>query len=174
MTCNVSDPFTRDVSFKQIYITTIKYSTSANTLLFVPHEPCAFVTCLKAPIHERACSPSRSHQTRRHARGSPHTVRTFDEPQLCRARRKLTARMDFNQTIALVGGYLLIDEEVRVDKRSWTKKWLAKRAQYSHINLLRELKLCEPVDFQNYLRMDNDFFHSLLNMVNPLIKEKIE
>lgn len=53
-------------------------------------------------------------------------------------------------------------------QRMWSKKWLLKRNQFSHINLLAELKL-EPGDWFNYLRMDYDTYCTLLNLVAPLI-----
>lgn len=59
-----------------------------------------------------------------------------------------------------------------VKKRSkWCKNWLLKREQYSHINLLNELR-SEPNDWRNYLRMDEDTYVELLEMVTPLIKKK--
>lgn len=36
---------------------------------------------------------------------------------------------------------------------------------YSHMNLLNELCDNKPTDFKNYLRMDDDAFNSLLELV---------
>lgn len=54
----------------------------------------------------------------------------------------------------------------------WCKKWLIKRRQYSHLNLLKELRSNEPTHFKNYLRMDDDSFQILLELVRPLITRK--
>jgi len=39
-------------------------------------------------------------------------------------------------------------------KRRWMKEWLKKRNGYTHENLLKDLRLSEPRDFQNFLRPD--------------------
>lgn len=52
----------------------------------------------------------------------------------------------------------------------WAKDWLLKRATLSHLNLLDELKL-EPEDWHNYLRMDEQTYLKLLQLVTPLIKK---
>jgi hypothetical protein len=36
-------------------------------------------------------------------------------------------------------------------KRRWTKEWLKKRNEYTHENLLKDLRLSEPSDFHNFL-----------------------
>lgn len=54
--------------------------------------------------------------------------------------------------------------KTRVKKRKrkvWVKDWLSKRAKYSHVNLLTELRIC-PKDWQNYLRIDEDTYLKLL------------
>ncbi|VEN44067.1 unnamed protein product, partial [Callosobruchus maculatus] len=53
----------------------------------------------------------------------------------------------------------------------WVKQWLVKRGQFSHINLLEELRL-EPGDWYNYLRMDEETYLELLNSVALLIKKQ--
>ncbi|VVC40986.1 Hypothetical protein CINCED_3A010497 [Cinara cedri] len=53
-------------------------------------------------------------------------------------------------------------------KRKWTKDWLLKRSQYSHIHLLNEL-LFHPEYWHNYLRMDKETYLELLQLVTPLI-----
>lgn len=55
------------------------------------------------------------------------------------------------------------------NRRWWCKEWLLKRNQYSHINLLEELRLY-PDDWRNYLRMNEQTYLELLNLVTPLIK----
>ncbi|KAJ8971539.1 hypothetical protein NQ317_014971 [Molorchus minor] len=53
----------------------------------------------------------------------------------------------------------------------WVKEWLLKRNEFSHINLLEELRL-EPDDWRNYLRMDEDSYTTLLTLVTPLIEKQ--
>ena len=37
------------------------------------------------------------------------------------------------------------------NKRRWMKEWLKKRNEYTHGNLLKDVRLSEPSDFQNFL-----------------------
>jgi hypothetical protein len=53
----------------------------------------------------------------------------------------------------------------------WSKDWLLKRKQFSHVNLLKELSL-EPTDWRSYLRMDEESYFSLLEMITPMIKKQ--
>lgn len=53
----------------------------------------------------------------------------------------------------------------------WIKEWLRKRANFTHTNLLQELTIY-PIDFRNYLRMDEDTYLQLLNTVSPLITKE--
>ncbi|KAK4886556.1 hypothetical protein RN001_002827 [Aquatica leii] len=52
----------------------------------------------------------------------------------------------------------------------WVKPWLTKRISLSHINLLTELRL-EPDDYRNYLRMNEDTYIELLQLVTPYIQK---
>lgn len=54
-------------------------------------------------------------------------------------------------------------------KRIWTKDWLQKRRSFSHVRLLDELEVSAPGHFQNFLRMSNEVYKSLLAMVEPYI-----
>lgn len=47
--------------------------------------------------------------------------------------------------------------ENKIYKKKWSKNWLLKRQQSSHINLIGEL-LEQPDDFRNYLRMDEETY----------------
>jgi len=60
---------------------------------------------------------------------------------------------------------------VKRERKKWCKDWLLKRATYSHVNLLNELKF-EPEDFKNYVRMDEKTYLELLSMVTPMIKKE--
>ena len=51
------------------------------------------------------------------------------------------------------------------------KKWLTFSGSNSHTNLMAELR-CEPEDWRNYMRMDEDTYRSLLEMVGPLIQQE--
>jgi len=55
--------------------------------------------------------------------------------------------------------------------REWTKKWLLERQEFSHVNLLKELRFHRK-DWLNFLRMKESTYHTLLSMVSPLIQKK--
>lgn len=48
---------------------------------------------------------------------------------------------------------------------------MLKKREFSHINLLRELRN-EPNDWRNYLRMDEETYVELLRLVSPFIAKK--
>jgi hypothetical protein len=45
-----------------------------------------------------------------------------------------------------------------VKRRHWTKEWLLKRVDYTHLNLVSEIRGTEGEDYENYYRM-KDAFH---------------
>jgi len=55
-------------------------------------------------------------------------------------------------------------------KKCMGEGMVVKRAQYSHVNLINELRIC-PKDWQNYLRMDEDTYMKLLSLVTPFMKK---
>jgi hypothetical protein len=57
-------------------------------------------------------------------------------------------------------------------KRRWMKEWLKKRNEYTHENLSKYLRLSEPSDFQNFLRLDATSFDELLKMITPRIEKR--
>lgn len=63
----------------------------------------------------------------------------------------------------------LYKKKKRKRRRKWTKDWLLKRDQYTHTNLLQELRI-EPGDWHNYLRMDAATYHHLLSLIAPRIE----
>lgn len=81
------------------------------------------------------------------------------------------AAMD--DALAIVGLIFATKKLKRLERNRsiWCKDWLRKREQYSHINLLTELKFA-PKDWHNYLRMDEESYLKLLSMVTPLIKKQ--
>lgn len=54
----------------------------------------------------------------------------------------------------------------------WQKKWLHERYKYSHLQLLKELKESDPEDYKNYLRMDENVFNELLDLVRPHLTKR--
>ncbi|CAI6376995.1 unnamed protein product [Macrosiphum euphorbiae] len=62
-------------------------------------------------------------------------------------------------------------KQSRRPRRKWSRKWLLKKREFSHINLLRELRN-EPNDWRNYLRMDEETYVELLKLVSPFIVKK--
>jgi len=56
-------------------------------------------------------------------------------------------------------------------RRRWSKEWYLKRSEFTSKNLLRNLKLSEPRDYQHFLRM-NDTFNELLEMILPMITKQ--
>jgi hypothetical protein len=57
-------------------------------------------------------------------------------------------------------------------KRRWMKEWLKKRNEHTHENLLKDLRLSEPSDFQNFLRLDTTPFDNLLKMITQRIEKR--
>ena len=57
----------------------------------------------------------------------------------------------------------------KMQKDKWCKDWLIKRRNLgSHATILRELEGGNRNDFINYMRMDPNTFHSLLDKVTGL------
>jgi hypothetical protein len=57
------------------------------------------------------------------------------------------------------------------EKRRWMKEWLKKkRNEYTHENLLEDLRLSQLSDFQNFPRLDATSFDELLKMVTSIEK----
>ncbi|XP_073519648.1 uncharacterized protein [Phyllobates terribilis] len=85
---------------------------------------------------------------------------------------------------AIVVAALLVEEARRQDearelqrrskrkRRMWTREWLQKRSELSHMQLVRELQEKNPHDFRNYLRMSEESFKELLERVTPRIQRK--
>lgn len=56
----------------------------------------------------------------------------------------------------------------RKPRTQWSREWLLKRKDFSHVKLLKELQN-EPNDWRNYLRMDEEIYVELLSLVSPFI-----
>lgn len=76
----------------------------------------------------------------------------------------------FFTIISLVRVHQLMRKK-KENRRKWSRKWLLKRSQYSHINLLKELSINDNNDWRNYLRMDATTYNRLLELVTPFIKK---
>lgn len=46
---------------------------------------------------------------------------------------------------------------------------VVQKGEYSSENLLKEVRVSEPRDYRNYMRMDSAVFDDLLKMVAPVI-----
>ena len=59
-------------------------------------------------------------------------------------------------------------------KRSfWTRSWFLRRAELGQYHtLMRELELEDLKAFKNYVRVDPQFFHELLQKVGPVIQRR--
>jgi len=77
-----------------------------------------------------------------------------------------------NAIIAIALALSLDEKKVKKQRRTWTKEWLKNRQQYTHEKLLTELRNFEKNDFKNFLRMDDECFDEILNLVNPFIKKQ--
>ena len=79
--------------------------------------------------------------------------------------------MDKEKALATL--VLLSAMKPRKRKRScWSKEWLKKRDEYSHMTLLKELKENNPNDFRNYLRMSDEIFRELHITIAPFIQKQ--
>jgi len=75
------------------------------------------------------------------------------------------------KTILLSSVIMLENNRKKSKRTKWTKGWLLKRENFSHVNLLKELKF-EKNDWFNYLRMDENCYLKLLQHITPLIKRQ--
>jgi hypothetical protein len=60
------------------------------------------------------------------------------------------------------------EEEAQMDEGV-----VEKRNEYTRENLLKNLTLSEPSDFQNFLRLDATSFDDLLKMITPRTEKRI-
>lgn len=59
-----------------------------------------------------------------------------------------------------------------VIRKRWVKDWITRRERYSHVTLLREISLSDSTDYCNYFRMDIHTFHTLKDMLEPLLRRQ--
>ncbi|XP_031340979.1 uncharacterized protein LOC116169088 [Photinus pyralis] len=67
---------------------------------------------------------------------------------------------------------LISHQQKRKRKAIWMKEWLKKRSALSHVELVRELRQSSASDLKNFLRMDDNCFDYLLNLLKPYITKK--
>ncbi|CAH2003197.1 unnamed protein product [Acanthoscelides obtectus] len=61
----------------------------------------------------------------------------------------------------------------RCKRKRWTKEWLLKTDQYTHLKLLTEIRdTKEEEDYANYFRMQDACFDHLLEMVKPYLTKQ--
>lgn len=75
------------------------------------------------------------------------------------------------RNLAIIGGFIIFEGEKK-KKRVWSKQWYLERRKYSHMSLLQELEIREPVDLHNFLRMDKEAFETLLEAIRFKIERK--
>ncbi|CAL1672647.1 unnamed protein product [Lasius platythorax] len=84
--------------------------------------------------------------------------------------------MDNEQTAAAAAVIVMLCQSqqlpARKKKRFWSKRWQLQRKQFSHMALINELREKNTDDFKNYLRMSDENFWYLLNLVRPEIKKQ--
>ena len=74
--------------------------------------------------------------------------------------------MDGPTALALA---LALQRKTKQKKRKWAKNWFLQRKEFGHSKLLDELRCTEPSDFRIFLRMNEDSFDELLELVRPFI-----
>lgn len=71
--------------------------------------------------------------------------------------------------VAIILAFSIPSKRITNRKR-WVKEWLSKR-KYCHLNLIKEIQLSDPKDYQNYFRMYINIYNKLLSMVEQLISK---
>ncbi|KAJ8944913.1 hypothetical protein NQ318_012722 [Aromia moschata] len=61
----------------------------------------------------------------------------------------------------------------QAEKRRWSKEWYKnEKNRFTHEHLVNLLRDSEPEDYRNFLRMDQESFDYLLELVRPDIEKK--
>ncbi|XP_061717342.1 putative nuclease HARBI1 [Cydia pomonella] len=76
-----------------------------------------------------------------------------------------------DDAVAIIGLLCILQKKRQRRKRMWCKHWLLQRKQYTHNNLLKEIRIT-PKDYRNYLRMDEETYLLLLDLVTPRIMKQ--
>ena len=109
---------------------------------------------------------------------------TVNFPQTCSCTpsRKKLSKITLVKFLTMVGSMAAAIIVIALDseeserprkRRKWSKEWFLQRGiNYGHVSLLKELRIKEPEDFRNFLRMDGPSFDELLGLVEPLIRKE--
>ena len=71
----------------------------------------------------------------------------------------------------LLAVYVVLSTKGKRKRAIWTKDWLLKREQLGYTHLLREL-LPYPEDVHAFLRMDENSYLELLDLIRPRIEKQ--
>ena len=80
-----------------------------------------------------------------------------------------------SQDVACIAIVLALESMEPKKKRKrtvWIKDWHKKRQTLSHYNLLQDIVIPYPANYQNFLRMDITTFIDLFGMVMPFIRKE--
>jgi len=86
----------------------------------------------------------------------------------------MSMKLALSELLCYAAFAVVLDRKYRRNaskRREWTKQWLLKRQDFSHVNVLKELSF-HPKDWHNFLRMNESTYLTLLSMVSPLIQKK--
>lgn len=80
---------------------------------------------------------------------------------------------EYDLTLIGLAVALLPKKHIKINRKrsKWVKQWLINRQVYSHMHLINELRL-EPDDYRNYMRMDENSYTELLELVSPLLQKE--
>ncbi|KAL4122763.1 hypothetical protein QTP88_015038 [Uroleucon formosanum] len=90
-------------------------------------------------------------------------IETFDTVSLLR---------NFGRLAAVTLAIFKLRKQKKKRTRRWSKEWFKLRSRFTHENLLNVLRDTEPEDYKNFLRMDQEGFETLLELVRPKIEKQ--
>ena len=77
--------------------------------------------------------------------------------------------------MAIIAGVCCEEDKLkRKNRKMRMKKWRQNKDEFSNTRVLKELKLRQPDDFKNYMRMDEETFEFLLDKVEPFFPINVE
>ena len=83
---------------------------------------------------------------------------------------KISMMLAINELLCYAAIAVVLDRKYRRNarkSREWTKKWLLKWQDFSHVNLLKELRF-HPKDWHNFLKMNESTYLTLLSTVSTV------
>lgn len=69
--------------------------------------------------------------------------------------------------LAIILAFSVPNKRVSRKRKRWVKQWISNRRQFFHLNVINEVQLSDPKDFNNI-----DIYNQLLCMVAPFITKK--